>query len=166
MATFNSDKFIATGLKDLSVVANNVKEHFEYKGYLVSVNENAMGYFISISKGGMFKAVLGMKTALNVDIKTVQGGIMASAKVGIFGQQLLPSVISLFIAWPVLVTQITGLVSQSKLDDEALDTIEQSIHSLETTAYSTAQSGSKFCTACGSMINSGGKFCPECGAKL
>lgn len=165
MATFKSERFFKTDLKELGAVANRVQDHFEANGYAVLLEENALGYFISISKGGIFKAVLGMKTALNVEIRSLEGGISASAHVGIFGQQLLPSMISLFIAWPVLVTQITGLVKQSKLDDEALDVIEQSIRTMEAGAGS-GDDGNGFCTACGSRIQSGAKFCSECGAKV
>lgn len=165
MATFKSEKFIPTNMKDLSAVANTVKEYFESKGYTVSMEDNAMGCFISLNKGGMFKAVLGMKTALNIEIRTLTGGVAANAKVGIFGQQLVPSMISLFVAWPVLVTQITGLVSQSKLDDEALEVIEKSIHSLEAGENVTVNSASAFCTSCGSALKPGSRFCSECGAK-
>lgn len=166
MATFKSERFIKTDLKELGIVANSVKDHFEATGYAVLMEENALGYFISISKGGIFKAVLGMKTALNVEIRSMEGGISASAHVGIFGQQLLPSMISLFIAWPVLVTQITGLVKQSKLDDEALEVIEQSVRKIEAGAGSHRNDGNGFCTACGSRLPAQAKFCSECGAKI
>lgn len=165
MATFKSNKFIPTRLKDLSIVASEVKEYFGNNGYIVSVEDHAMGCFISISKGGMFKAVLGMKTALNIDIKLQPGGVSASAKVGIFGQQLVPSMISLFIAWPILVTQITGLVSQAKLDDEALDVIEQSIRKLELNSSVTDYNTIIYCTACGNGLKAESKFCSECGEK-
>ena len=165
MATFNSTLFIPTGLKDLSGVANNVKEYFENTGYTVSVEDRAMGYFISICKGGMFKTVLGMKTALNIEIKTLSGGVSASAKVGIFGQQLVPSMITLFIAWPILLAQISGLVNQAKLDDEALKIIEQSIRNLENGNTVISNSGSAFCVECGSALKSESKFCCECGVK-
>lgn len=166
MATFNSDRFIKTELKDISLVASNLKDHFENTGYSVLMEENALGYFISISKGGIFKAVLGIKTALNVDIRVLSDGISASANIGIFGQQFVPSVISLFIAWPVLVTQITGLVNQAKLDDEALDVIEQSIRDIETGRESINANENVFCTSCGSPLKMQSKFCCECGAKV
>lgn len=163
MSTFKSDKVIPTRLKDLRIVLKNMKEYFENKGYIVSVEENAMGYFISISKGGMFKAVLGMKTALNIDIRVLSEGVSASAKVGIFGQQLVPSMISLFIAWPILVTQITGLVSQAKLDDEALDVLEQSIRDYEMNNGVTANNTIMFCTSCGTALKLESVYCTECG---
>ena len=48
MAAFKSEKFIPTSLMNFQMVANDVKAHFEQKDFIVSMNENAMGYFISI----------------------------------------------------------------------------------------------------------------------
>jgi hypothetical protein len=168
MATFQTDKFIDTNCINLKEIAKKTKTHFENSGYTVHVEENAFGQFISISKGGIFKSILGMKTALNIEIKETIGGISVSAKVGIFGQQLIPSAISLFIAWPVLLTQISGLVKQSKLDDEAIQVVEEAVHNLEVSgtyggAFSTTACA--FCTACGSRIAADAAFCSRCGAK-
>ncbi len=169
MATFKSDKFITTHYKSLDEVAKIAKTHFENNGYTVHVEGNAFGQFISISKGGIFKSILGMKTALNIEIKEAMGGISVSAKVGIFGQQLIPSAISLFIAWPVLLTQISGLVKQSKLDDEAISVVEEAVHTLEANGYSSYKTSTTtagaFCTACGHQITVDAVFCSRCGAK-
>lgn len=59
MATFKSERFIKTDLKKLGIVANSVKDHFEATGYAVLMEENALGYFISISKGGIFQRFWG-----------------------------------------------------------------------------------------------------------
>lgn len=169
MATFQSEKVIATSYRNLDAVAMKAKVYFENDGYTVAVDKNAFGEFISISKGGIFKSILGMKTALNIEIKEVTGGISINAKVGIFGQQLIPSAISLFIAWPVLLTQITGLVKQSKLDDEAIKVVEDAVHNLEGSIPPGAQSSVTaayiYCTACGNQLPYDAAFCSKCGAK-
>lgn len=168
MATFKSERMFTSNSTNLNAVATFTKDYFENKGYQVAVEENALGYLISISKGGMFKAVLGMKTALNIEIKKLSSGIFAEAKVGIFGQQLIPSMITLFVAWPILVTQISGLVSQSKLDDEAMDVIEQAIRSQERNtapAFTQSHGATIFCTSCGNSIKPDARFCSSCGAK-
>lgn len=175
MATFNTSKFIPTELTDLSGVLNDLNNHFAVKGYEIKIEDSSLGSFVSLSKGGIFKMVLGMKTSLNVDIKRLAGGIAVEAKVGIFGQQAIPSLIMWFVAWPVLLTQITGLVQQAKLDDEVLDVIEKSIARHEKTAVKAAeaavvlpaavQSGKAFCVACGKSIDADSAFCPACGAK-
>ncbi len=89
MSTFNTTRFISTKLSDLSGVSAIVKQHFESQGYMVDAVESSYGCFISITKGGVFKSVLGMKSSLNVDVKKVSGGVSVNAKVGIFGQELV-----------------------------------------------------------------------------
>jgi hypothetical protein len=162
---FNASKFVSTSLTDLSGVIPVVKNHFEGKGYTVEIVESSYGCFISLTKGGFFKSVLGMKTSLNIDVRKKTGGIFIETKVGIFGQQLIPTLIMLFVAWPVLFTQITGLVHQAKLDDEAINVIENAIRDNENKkSYSTDNAG-QFCTQCGTGLPAGSLFCNVCGAK-
>jgi len=162
---FNSSRFVPTSLSDLSGVVSTFEMYFQGKGYTVEATESSYGYFISLTKGGMFKSVLGMKTSLNIDVKKIHGGVSMDAKVGIIGQQAIPTLIIMFVAWPVLLTQITGLVQQAKLDNEALDIIENAIHAIEG-GQSTGLAGSKqFCTQCGADIAAGSLFCSACGEK-
>lgn len=85
------------------------------------------------------------------------------ASVGIFGQQAIPTVISMFFFWPVLITQIWGMVEQSNLDDKALAIAEEVAHNSSLRSSSTT---GRFCTNCGIQVSMQDKFCPECGAKL
>jgi hypothetical protein len=166
MGTFNTSRFISTRLTNLSPVMSDVGNHFTALGYTVQADSVASGYLISLSRGGTFKSVLGMKTSLNIELVRSSGGYTVSAGVGIFGQQAVPSVISMFIAWPVLITQITGLVQQSKLDDEALKVVEESIrrHEERGAQISVNGAGTVFCTACGFRLPAGSKFCSQCGS--
>jgi membrane protease subunit (stomatin/prohibitin family) len=74
--------------------------------------------------------------------------------------------------WPVLITQIWGLVEQSSLDDRALALAEQAIaggafSTASASSFTSASTGThKFCTSCGTKTDGTSKFCPECGAKL
>lgn len=54
-----------------------------------------------------------MKTALKVNIIPNGNYIQITAGVGIFGQQAIPTVISMLFFWPVLITQISGMVCPS-----------------------------------------------------
>ena len=121
---------------------------------------------LSLSKGGVFKAVLGLKTSLNVVFSDEGGRIKANATVGIFGKQAIPTMITLFIVWPVLLTQIVGLVKQMNLDGHVMDLVDKAIFylSAEHNLKAASENG-VFCPDCGVRI-SGGKFCPECGARL
>lgn len=119
------------------------------------------GADISITKGGVFKAVIGLKTALKVTI-TPNGNssFTAEAGVGIFGAQAIPTALTMLVAWPVMIPQIWGLIEQSKLDEHVLDLIQQSVDK------NRRGSNTLFCPNCGHKVNEGDKFCGGCGAKL
>ena len=164
---------------DLTPIANDVMEHFRLQGYEVAGERTAnRGWHISIAKGTVFAAVLGMKTALNIELETTSTATLAKAGIGIFGRQVVPVLIARFVAWPVWLTQIWGLVQQAKLDDEALDAVERSLyaHSTRVTPVpsggTAAESGTggapgadRFCTECGAPVPRAAKFCSECGAR-
>lgn len=163
MAVFGSTKIFSTQVTDISGVMDDVKGYFLGKGYEVSVENTTQGGFISLSKGGLFKTVLGMKTALNVEIRQMAGGLSVEAKVGIFQQQAIPTLIMLFVAWPVVLTQIGGLVQQAKLDDELMMVVENAINNRQNCAAPVG--GNEFCVSCGASIAAGSAFCSACGAK-
>jgi len=96
---------------------------------------------VSIRKGGTFKAIIGMMTALNIKIEPVANGTTVDAGVGIFGQQAVPTAITLLIFWPVIIAQVWNMAHESKLDEEALDVAEESLKapSSKTPSEATAQ---------------------------
>jgi ribosomal protein L40E len=132
----------------------------------------------------MFKTILGMQSALNIRVEPTNTSTIARADVGIFGQQTIPDTISLFIAWPVLLTQIWDLVRQNNLDEEALAVVEQVLitYSKRTLATSvgSASSGTQtppgnasaagtqkqFCMNCGAELLPPARFCTECGTQV
>jgi hypothetical protein len=137
MGTFNSSKTVPYHVEDLSPVAQEVMDHFEQQDYEVTVtNIPTGGVQVSIRRGGTFKAIIGMKTALNIKIEPVANGTTVDAGVGIFGQQAIPTAITLLIFWPVLVAQVWNMAQESKLDEEALRVAEQSLK-----AHSKVQGG-------------------------
>ena len=129
MATFSTKKNLQCSTVLLPDIAGTIQEEFQNEGYEVVTNElSTGGYDISITKGGVFKAVLGMKTALKVTLRPLSNDVVAfEAGVGIFGQQAIPTIISMFFFWPVLLTQVWGMVEQSQLDDKALAIAERVI---------------------------------------
>ena len=75
----------------------------------------------------------------------------------------------MFLFWPVLITQISGMIAQAKMDDKvmmiAADTIAREAY--RNTNYNTAApAGGKFCTQCGKSMPAEALFCSGCGAKL
>ena len=69
MAFFSTNKILYGAQPLISTIATHIKEVFQNDGYEVKVDELSSGaYDISISKGGIFKAILGMKTALKISL--------------------------------------------------------------------------------------------------
>lgn len=181
MGAFNTKKALMAPASLIPEMADRICAAFAADGYEVQ-RENLLsgGADLSFTKGNIFKAVLGMKTALKVTIIPERNGIAFEAGIGIFGQQFIPTLLTMFVTWPVLLTQIWGLVQQSKLDEKALDIAEQVIREHSATAYTatnnatnacganTAQqtSGAKFCTNCGTSLPAGARFCSNCGTPV
>ena len=169
MATFNTKKTLYGSPSLIPTIAKSIQEDFQNDGFEVVMDAlSSGGYDISITKGGFFKAVLGMKTALKVTLLPQGNNISFEAGVGILGQQVIPTIISMLFFWPVLITQIWGMIKQSKLDDKALTIAENIVYADSrnySTGYSNSQS-SKFCTKCGAQNSASANFCSGCGKAL
>jgi hypothetical protein len=139
MGTFNSSKTVPYVVGDLAPVAQEVMDHFEQQDYEVTVTPISMGGVqVSIRRGGTFKAIIGMKTALNIKIEPVANGTTIEAGVGIFGQQAIPTAITLLVFWPVILAQVWNMAQEAKLDEEALRVAEESLKAHSSTAPSEA----------------------------
>lgn len=169
MATFNTKQTLYGSTSLIPAIASRIQEEFQKEGFEVAMDAlSSGGYDISITKGNAFKAVLGMKTALKVTLLP-QGSncINFEAGVGIWGQQAIPTIISMLFFWPVLLTQIWGMIEQSQLDDKALS-IAQKVISETPVANDLTLNGnnSKFCTNCGTQNTNSANFCCGCGRPL
>ena len=128
MGTFNSTKTVPYVVDDLAPVAQEVKSYFEGQEFeATQTNLPAGGVQVSIRRGGTFKAIIGMKTALNIKIEPVAGGTQVDAGVGIFGQQAIPTMITALVFWPVIIAQVWNMAQEAKLDEEALGVAEESL---------------------------------------
>lgn len=165
MGTFSTKKILYGSTSLIPTIANRIQEEFKNEGYDVAMDAlSSGGYDISISKGGIFKAILGMKTALKVTLLPQGSNINFEAGVGIWGQQAIPTVISMFFLGPVMLTQIWGLAQQAKLDDKALDIAKDVVYMNNNNgAGATTSNGSKFCTGCGTQNAESANFCSGCG---
>lgn len=165
MAAYSKKKLLQAHPSQIEAIAMAIKDDFEGDGYEVKIDSLISGgNDISITKGGLFKAVLGMRSALKVTLVPQTDGVLFEANVGIYGQQAIPAVISMFFFWPVLLTQIWGLIQQSALDDRALAVAEKSIE--DSPKAAPLANDYKFCTDCGTRVDKSAKFCPECGNRL
>jgi hypothetical protein len=142
MGTFNSTKTFPYSVEDVAPVAQDVMHHFEEQDFEVTeTNIPTGGAQVSIRRGGTFKAIIGMKTALNIKIEPVSNGTTVEAGVGIFGQQAIPTAITLLVFWPVIIAQVWNMAQESNLDEEALRVAEESLkaHSSEAPSGATAE---------------------------
>src|SRR5919106_2202297 len=103
MGTFNSSKTVPYVVEDLAPVAQEVMDHFESQDYEVTdTHIPTGGVQVSIRRGGTFKAIIGMKTALNIKIEPQANGTTVEAGGGGFWEQALPPTITPLIFLPVL----------------------------------------------------------------
>lgn len=177
MGTFNTKQLIDCSPTLIPQMADSIKSEFQKEGYDVERTKLSNGgYDISISKGGVFKAIVGLRTALKITLMP-QGSnyIDFEAGIGIWGQQVVPTLVMWFVTWPVMLTQLWGMVKQSQLDDKALAIVLAVRNKANSATLNTAPattliapptSSHKFCIACGHKNEAEARFCCACGNKL
>lgn len=166
MGAFASQHFFSTSLRGLRPVVEDLEHHFRSRGYEIRAQERFGGTWdISVTEKAMFKAICGLKTALNIELAPVSQGVAVKAGIGIFGQQIIPALITAFLFWPVIATQIWGLVKQSKLDEEAIRLTGESLARLEQREGGAGPErfSGAYCSACGEALPAKAGFCPSCG---
>lgn len=140
-------------------------DYFKSAGYEVKEDESSTGSKeISIAERGIFKTILGQKTALNISIQPTGDVIRFKAYAGIFGSQALRALITYYVWWPMIFTQIWGLIKQSHLDDKALEIAKSVLSSYNYTGQ--AYASGNYCHHCGSSTPNGTRFCPHCGSQI
>jgi hypothetical protein len=159
MSILKASKILPVAVADLTPAATAVMKHFADLDYEVNgeqISQKCWG--IGIHKGGTFKAIVGLKTALRIRIETIGTSTHLDAGIGLLESQGISTAVSMLAFWPVLVTQTWGLVRQSKLDEEAIAVAEETLLSIAPAA--------SFCHGCGAMLAGGARFCSECGVLL
>lgn len=121
---FNSSRLFYNVAPYTDRVATNVMNMLRYYGFEVDGIKMPSGdWDISIKKGNLLKAVLGLQLALKITICNTAPHVCAKAGAGIFGQQVIPTMLTVYVWWPFVITQIWGLIKQYRLDETVLDTI-------------------------------------------
>ena len=157
MAKFNTKEILCASPELIPEMALRIQEGFQKDGFQVSMDSlGGCGCDISITKGGLFKAVIGMKTALKVTLLPRGSEISFEASVGIWEQQAIPTMISMLVFWPVILTQIYGLVKQAKLDEKALELAKSVMPSAPVSDTMV------FCPYCGTSNPASAQVCTEC----
>lgn len=129
MGIFKTSKPLYGNPGQISAIASAIESKFRSDGFDVCVdNLRDGGKEVSVTKGGLFKRVFGMRTALKIRLIPCKGNIWFKTDVGLFGNQVIPTILVLSGWAIVLVPQIWGLIRQSKLDDKALEIAERVIY--------------------------------------
>ena len=131
----NSSYLFSNADRYIDSVANKVINNFRYKGYEVNGIKMPSGdWDISLKKGNLFRAVLGMQTALKVKIAAKSPHALVKMEIGLFEQQAIPTILTIAVWWPVVICQIAGLVKQYKMDQDVVNAL---VHAFNTSAGHT-----------------------------
>lgn len=129
MGAFTTKKTLYGSATQIPAIAEKIRSSFAAEGYEVRVENPSTGQEVYITKGGLFKAAVGLRSALKVTMKPSRdGNINFEAGVSIFKQQLVSTIITMCFFSPVVVAQIWGMIKQSKLDEKAVDIAERALY--------------------------------------
>ena len=133
MGAFTTKKTLYGNASQIPSVAEKIRKAFVAEGYEVRVDNPDRGQEIYITKGGLFKAALGLRSALKIIMRpSKDGNINFEAGVSILKQQFVPTVITMCFFSPVVIAQIWGMIKQSKLDEKAVDIAERALYQTKT----------------------------------
>src|SRR5918992_1832801 len=109
MGTFSSSHTVPYTVEDLYPVAQDVMSHFEQQQFEVTETHIPTGGVqVSIRRGGTFKAIIGLKTALNIKIEPQANGTNVEAGGGGFRRPTIPTAITLLGFWAGAVAPAWG----------------------------------------------------------
>ena len=133
MGAFTTKKTLYGNASQIPAVAEQIRQAFAADGYDVRIDNPANGQEVYITKGGLVKAALGLRSSLKVTMKPARdGNINFEAGVSIFKRQFVPTVITMCFFSPVVIAQIWGMIKQSKLDEKAVAVTERALYQTRT----------------------------------
>lgn len=124
MKFLNSSYLFNNADRYIDIVSQKFINEFKYKGYEVDGVKMPSGdWDISLKKGNLFQAVLGMQTALKVTVSATSPHALVKMSIGLFGQQAIPTILTVAVWWPIAICQVAGLVKQYNMDKEVIAAI-------------------------------------------
>lgn len=129
MGAFKSNKIIYGNPSKIPYIAEEIRKVFVADGFEVRIVEPAKGNEIYLTKGGLFKAIIGLRSALKITMQPDgRGYIDFEAGVSIVKQQFIPTILTVCVFSPLVIAQIWGMIRQSKLDEKALSIAENYVY--------------------------------------
>jgi hypothetical protein len=128
MSVFKSETLIPVSVTDLGPVAEELAEHFRHRNYQVECAETEdRKWEVGITRGGKFKSISGLKSAMKVELEPLSRGTMVRTGAGVIGKQAAVTAVTLVIWWPLAIAPVWGMIVQAGLDKEAVRVIEVSL---------------------------------------
>ena len=129
MSAFSTSKILYADRSEIPRIAEAIREAFISDGFDVRIVDPKIGDEIHITKGGLFKAAVGLRSTLKITMSSTKDGyIHFSAGASVIKQQAIPTLITMCFCQPVVIAQIWGMIKQTKLDDKALSIAEKTIY--------------------------------------
>jgi hypothetical protein len=128
VSVFKSETVIPISVTDLGPVAQELAEHFKQRSYQVECTETSdRKWEVGITRGGKFKSIAGLKSAMKIELEPLPRGTMVRAGAGLFGKQAAVTAVTVVIWWPLAIAPIWGMIREAGLDNEAVRVIEVSL---------------------------------------
>lgn len=129
MGAFKSNKIIYGNPSRIPYIAEEIRKSFTADGFEVRIVDPAKGNEIYITKGGFFKAAVGLRSALKVTMEPDKNGFIDfEAGVSILRQQFIPTLLAVCVFSPIVLAQIWGMIKQPKLDEKAVEIAENAAY--------------------------------------
>ena len=107
MGAFKSKKIIYGDPSRIPYIAEEIRKSFMSEGFEVRIVDPNRGNEIYITKGGLFKAALGLRSALKVVMKpNREGNIDFEAGISIVKQQFIPTLLTVCVFSPVVISAL------------------------------------------------------------
>jgi len=115
-------------LEESSKIVESLKSFLCSNGYSVQEFLKHDGLILQIRRGGGFKAVLGLSTALNVNIEQNERYFTISFSNGKWVDKAAVAGISMFVLWPLLITSAVGAYKQSELPNQIIQYVNSEVN--------------------------------------
>ena len=160
MSTFLSSKSYEASPSFVPYAVDAIRKAFVAEGFeFVEKPGTYNTTVIEVTKGNLVKKLVGLKLGLEITFWMEHDHIRVEAKGTVAKNQLIATGITLFIAWPVIVTQAIGLIKQSELDVRVISIVDGAYASF-------TEQKPAYCTNCGGLVTGAPSRCPHCGASL
>lgn len=108
MGQFESSARINAPQEFIPIACRKIRSVFEAEGFEYTIKTESFNKtVVLIAKGNLVKQVVGLKQGLEVIFVPENGNISVTAKGTVIKDQAIATVLSMLVAWPVLIAQIS-----------------------------------------------------------